>query len=113
MEDLLEVGDKRTYHYDDIYQLQYVDTVKKLKNELNQIAYLDKGKNLAEIRDAISVVTNDNDRTPDEKREIILELKNLRNELLREARTLRVSLETGMFDQIEEFVEEKERERNR
>ena len=113
LEDLIEVGDKRAYHYDDIYQLQYVDTVKDLKKELNQIASLDKGENLAEIRELQQLIINDNDRTPEEKREIILEIKNLRNELLREARTLRVALEKGMFDQIEEFVEERERDRNR
>jgi len=111
MERNLEVGDKRTYHYDDLYQIGYMDIVKDLKKVLDEIATAEEDNPniaLSDITKGIQFVTNNNDLTPEEKREKILDLKATRNDILHsiDIRKLRVALDEGLFGEIKKQVEE-------
>ena len=111
MEDFVEVGDKRTYHYDDLYQVEYAELVKEVSKALDEIA-IESEENpnltLGELRKAQEAVKNDDNLSPNEKREQILEIKKVRNDILHsiDIRGLRVALDKELFGEIEERVQE-------
>ena len=111
MEDFVEVGDKRTYHYDDLYQVEYAELVGEVSKALDEIA-IESEENpnltLGELRKGIETVKNDDNLSPDEKREKILAIKKIRNDILHsiDIRGLRVALDKELFGEIEERVQE-------